>query len=421
MHSRTTIPTPTPTVATVTMGYGHLRAAAALSDHWAVEIGLADHPPWCGPFERLLWSTARRGYHTLSRLSQGASHHGVMAPVLDRLTRIEHDRRTATGIAKPPFPVRFLDRLIRSGFGSTLGRRLDGDRSPLVATFYANAIAAAHHGRTPVACVVTDSDIHRVWAPRHPAASRIHYLVPHRVTADRLRSYGVRDDRLHVTGFPLPPELVGSVDLDILDRRCSKRRRRLTAGAGDPVTVVFAVGGAGAQAHRARHLIRELAPEIAAGRLRLALVAGTHAGVARQFHRWLRRTPGPDLVAGAIEVLFEPRFVDYYRTFNRLLASADLLWTKPSELVFYGALGLPLVLEAPVGDHERRNRELVIGEGVAVDRPADSDVAGWIGHRLRTGWFDNAAANGRCRLDARGIHAITTFVRTELYDRFTGV
>ena len=61
------------------------------------------------------------------------------------------------------------------------------------------------------------------------------------------------------------------------------------------------------------------------------------------------------------------------------------------ELVFYGALGLPLVLEPPVGAHEVRNRDLVVSAGVGCDRPTPGTIASWIAARLDDGWFARVA------------------------------
>ena len=34
-----------------------------------------------------------------------------------------------------------------------------------------------------------------------------------------------------------------------------------------------------------------------------------------------------------------------------MLRETDVLWTKPSELCFYPALGIPLIMSAPLGAH----------------------------------------------------------------------
>jgi hypothetical protein len=407
---------PAPTVAAISMGYGHLRAAAALAERWGVVLAAADRAPLSCAAERLLWGLARNGYHLLSRLSQHPRWRRVMEPALDRLTAIDPGRHGADG-GRPPVSVRVLAGLVDLGFGAGLGRRA---RSPLVTTFYASAFAAERHGPGPVACVVTDSHVHRVWAPHRPATCDIHYLVPVSGTADCLAGYGVRRELIRVTGFPLPPGLVGSAAEELLERNLAERTGRLTAAGSRPLRITVAVGGAGAQADRVVDLVRELRDELAARRVRLDLVAGTHRRIGRRFRRLVedgRRSGLPD---DSLRVLSTRDFLEAYRGFNRLLAETDVLWTKPSELVFYAALGLPLVLEPPVGDHERHNRRLVVGAGAAVDRPPAGETAAWLARRRADGWFLAAASAGRGALPAGGTEAIATYCSEELYGRFTG-
>jgi hypothetical protein len=406
------------------MGYGHLRAAAARADHWETVLVEADREPFADATDRLVWSLARRGYHSLSRLSQRGAARTALARLLDRITAIDDDE-----LAPDPNthrPVRILDTLIRRGFGKTLGHRLDRRGAPAVATFYANAIAAERHSSVPVACVVTDSHVHRVWVERRPETGRIRYLVPVPGTQSCLIRYGVSPDRIRVTGFPLPPELVGSPRLEILERNLSARLSRLRCRTrneakqtAQPLRLAVAVGGAGAHADHARDLLHGLDACLRTGRLRLTLVAGTHRWVARRFARWTREAIGRGLPAEAVEILADDGFLDYYRRFNRLLADTDILWTKPSELVFYAGLGLPLILEAPVGDHERHNRALVTGLGVAVDRPPSDELDPWLSQMMRTGWFAGAARRGRDGLDARATHTIASYCSSELYGEFT--
>ncbi len=400
------------------MGYGHLRAAAALAERWNVPVDAADRAPLSSAAERLVWGLARSAYHSLSRLSQHPRWRGVMGPALDRLTSI--DPSPPTGGERPPASVRVLARLVDLGFGDGLGRRASGPGTPIVTTFYATALAAERHGRGPVACVVTDSHVHRVWAPLRPATSRIHYLVPTAGTADCLAGYGVRRELLRVTGFPLPPGLVGSGGEDVLERNLAERVRRLTGVSSGPLRITVAVGGAGAQSDRVVELVRELRDELAGGRVRLALIAGTHRRIGRRFHRLVedgRRSGLPD---DSLRVVATRDFLDTYRAFNGLLAETDILWTKPSELVFYAALGLPLVLEPPVGDHERHNRRLVVGAGAAVDRPPPGQAAAWLTGRRAEGWLLAAAAAGREGLSAEATEAIASYCSNELYERFTG-
>jgi hypothetical protein len=405
-------------VAAITMGYGHLRAAAALADHWRVPLELADRPPLCPPAEQRVWGVARRAYHGLSRWSQTRVRGSIFEPALDRLTAID----SGSGGLGSSLPVALLDALIRLGLGRRLARRLEDRAIPLVATFYANAIAAERHGAECIALVVTDSDIHRIWAPRNPAETRIHFLVPADSARRRLSRYGVPNGQIHLTGFPLPGELVGGDDLGILDANLARRIARLTSvrnGAGSAPRIVFSVGGAGTRSETGRRLLRELGDDLRRNRLRLTLSAGTHAEIAGRFRRWRSDFDLDRLAPGTVEILYHSEFGEAYRRFNRTLADADILWTKPGELVFYGALGLPLVLEPPVGAHEVRNRDLVVSAGVGWDRPTPGTIASWIAARLDDGWFVRAAEHGRRELPATGTSAIAAFVSTKLNNRFT--
>jgi UDP-N-acetylglucosamine:LPS N-acetylglucosamine transferase len=193
-----------------------------------------------------------------------------------------------------------------------------------------------------------------------------------------------------VTGFPLPPSLVGGRDGAALRRNLAARLPRLDPrgafrdarreeiarelgmpadGPAGPPTIVYAVGGAGAQVGLARTIVLALREGLRSGAVRLVLVAGTRERVAASLRGFVDEAG----VAGSATVLFESEFDAYLARFNEALAAADILWTKPSELTFYAALGLPLLLSPPLGVHEARNRAWAASLGAAVDA---SDVRG---------------------------------------------
>src|SRR5262245_59473071 len=148
-----------------------------------------------------------------------------------------------------------------------------------------------------------------MWAPLEPARTRIHYFAPSARAQRRLRAYGVPAERIEVTGFPLPHELLGGPELRGLQRNLAARLVRLDpegsfraqfrdelehflgqlpeAEGRRPPLVTFAVGGAGAQADLARKFLPSFRFALDAGRLRLALVAGIRPVVAEKFREWL--------------------------------------------------------------------------------------------------------------------------------------
>src|ERR1700742_1820822 len=136
----------------------------------------------------------------------------------------------------------------------------------LVTTFYSPAVLADYHGYDRVFCVVTDSDVNRVWAPIKPQTSKIHYFAPSGRVVRRMRSYGVPKEQIELTGFPLPHSLVGGIEAPTLRANLAARIARLDPMSAfrrqysadleafgpipdpdGPPHLVFAVGGAGAQ------------------------------------------------------------------------------------------------------------------------------------------------------------------------------
>lgn len=421
-----------PIVAAVDMGYGHLRAARAIADALGSEVLRADIAPIADTEEQRLWQTARRIYEITSRTSQLPGLLGApLRALLDGITSIPplHPHRD---LSNPDWGARSLDRLIRRGLGRGLAARLAETRTPLVTTFFSIAIAAAAHGARDVYCVATDSDLARSWAPLDPRASNITYLVPTRRARKRLLAYGIARDRIEVTGFPLPHELVGGPELPTLAQNLGARLVRLDPKGffreqlgGDlqrflgalpsepkrPPLAAFAVGGAGAQADLARTLLRSLRPLIEEGRLRLCLVAGARPEIAAKFAEWARAAGFEPHLGGGVEILEAPDVDSYFDRFHALLAETDLLWTKPSEMVFFGALGLPLVLTRPMGVHERYNRRWAIENGPGLDQRDTRHAGDWLREYLAEGTLAAAAWFGYLRLPKQGLYRIVERVR----------
>lgn len=425
----------TPAVVAVEMGYGHLRAGRPLADALGTEVLQVDRAPLVAPGEERLWRRVRRGYEAVSRLSQLPLAGAPLRWALDAITDIPrlHPYRD---LSAPTRGARTLDRLVRRGLGEGLLEHLRRTGAPLLTTFYSPAIAADRAGHAPVFCVVTDSDINRIWAPVEPARTRIRYLVPTRRAARRLRAYGVPEDRIAFTGFPLPDALVGGPALEALRRNLAARIVRLDPSGevrrsmpeelahflgplpreeeGRPPLVAFAVGGAGAQAGLARRFLPGFRRALERGAIRIALVAGVRPDVEAAFRELLADAGMEGLAPadgrGPIEILRAPSFSEYYDRFNALLARTDVLWTKPSELTFYGALGLPLVLGPPVGVHERYNRRWARESGAGLKQRDPRFAAEWMADWLSDGVLAAAAWAGYMRLPKFGLQRILEIV-----------
>jgi len=409
------------------MGYGHLRAAHSLADALGTHVLHVDRPPLAGPEEQRLWQTSRRAYELTSRASQLPVIGPPLQAALDALTRIPHlypyrDLSAAT------LEALSLERLIRKGLGSGLVEHLRQTGAPLLTTFFAPALSANDAGLETIYCLVTDVDIHRVWVPVHPERSRIQYLAPSRRALKRLRSYGVAREQIEYTGFPLPHELLGGPDLPVLRRNLAARLVRLDRKKvfrsqtrneihhflgdlpadqeGVPPLLTFTVGGAGAQAELARELLRSLKPLIEENRLRLCLMAGIRREIAAKFHQWIEEAGLASRLGSSITVVVEETLEEYFPRFNAILAETDILWSKPSEITFYGALGLPLVLAPPVGVHEGYNRRWAIENGGGLKQRHPGYAGYWMREWLAEGTLAAAAWFGFLRFPKFGLYQI---------------
>jgi UDP-N-acetylglucosamine:LPS N-acetylglucosamine transferase len=394
-----------PVVAAIDMGYGHLRPAAALADELGTQVACMDAPPLGGPEDRAFWVRVRALYEPLTRLSQirfvGLPARGA----LRLLTRIPP--LTADGdLSGPTQGTRWMARAAASGVGRQLASYLAATGAPLLATFYAAAVLAEIHGARGLHCVVTDSDVNRVWAPPESRSTRITYFTPADETRRRLLAYGVPKDRVHVTGYPLPGALVGRTRTE-LERNLSARVERL-AGKGAPPLIAFTIGGAGAQVPLATRIIAGIERPLRDGSLRLGLVAGRRPEVAGALQRALaaRGLSGHP----SVELVFDPDFFAYLRRFNALLARTDALWSKPSELVFFAALGLPFISAPPVGMHEVANLRWGSERGAALTQADPARCGEWLLRWLREGTLAKAAEAGM-RLPQAGVYEIADAMR----------
>jgi hypothetical protein len=416
----------TPTIVAVAMGYGHLRPAHALADLLGTEVLEADQPPLAtGVDEQRTWARTRFNYENLTRLSQLPIVGRPLSPLLGALTAIP-PLYPARDLSNPTWPVHLVERMAARGLGRGLVDYLRRTHTPLLTTFFVPALIADKAHDVDVRCVVTDSDINRVWAPMHPKTTRISYFAPSTRVVRRLVAYGVPKERIRYTGFPLPHELMGGPSQPVAKENLLRRLSRLDSDgtfrlrfgdeversvgplppADGPPCVTFAVGGAGAQAEMVDRFLPGLAPALRAGQLRLRLIAGVRREVAERFERAIERAQLDRVLGVAVEVLLAPDLPSYFRMFNAALADTDALWTKPSELSFFAALGLPLVLAPPVGEHERLNARWAVEHGAALKQHAPEGAAHWLGDWLADGTLAQAAWSGFRSLPKQGLYEI---------------
>ena len=412
-------------IVSVDMGYGHQRAAYPFRDIAFERIITANTDACVSPKERALWAKFQAVYEGISRAQK--------IPIIGPWIWRAYDRFQAISphypfrdLSKPSIGSSRLHSLIRRGFGaSVVTCTREREDLPFLSTFYAVALAADYAGRRDVFCVITDSDINRVWVANDPKKSRVNYLAPTALSRVRLLQYGVADERIFVTGFPLPEENLATARedlarrLEILDAKGTFRARyRAALGqpapatiskgekAGRALSITFAVGGAGAQAETARDILDSLARSLKERRMRLNLVAGVRQDVRDYFMAIIRERGLEPELGKSVRVLFTATKDEYFPTFNALMRETDVLWTKPSELCFYAGLGIPIVMSSPLGAHEERNQTALMRAGAGYRQEDPRTAVEWLSDWTQNGLLAIGAFNGYLHVPNRGTENI---------------
>ena len=430
-------------VAAADMGLGHKRAAWPLRRLGAGGVHITGSEASTGKPERLLWDRLRGAYERVSRINRIPVVGNVLFSLYDRIQAIP-SAYPFRDLSRPTAQVGFLYSLLKKGLGSSLLEVMRQRPLPLLSTFYVPTLAADENHWGRVYCVICDADVNRVWVAKDPKKSRVEYLVPCGKALRRLKEYGVPDERIYMTGFPLPLELTGDENLDLLRRNLGRRLARLDPNdrfwplhrqsvehflgpeqcppkkgrTAEPVTVTFAVGGAGAQKEIAAAALSSLAPRIAAGEYRLNLVAGVRNEVRNYFAEAAERAatlhPG---AAEGIRVVYGETDAAYFEAFAEALHDTDVLWTKPSELSFYSGLGLPIVMAPTIGAQEERNREWLLEVQAGIDQKDPRYAAEWLADLLADGRLAEAAWDGFLKARKYGTYKIEELLRTGAMSR----
>ena len=406
-------------VVAVDMGYGHQRAAYPLKDlaHGGKVIN-ANVYEGIPEEDVKIWHQSQRFYNFISRFKN--------FPILGKIAFDLFDRFQA--IAKF-YPKRDLSRpnlqllssiiLIKKGWGKHFVEKIKKKDIPLITTFFVPAYMAEIHGfSSDIYLLVCDADISRAWAPYKPNFSKIKYLAPNHRVVERLKLYGVPEDKIFLSGFPLPLENIGDEKLSILredfcvrlanldpeHKHIGKYKESLTKGLNQEdlycraekrrLSLTFAVGGAGAQKDLGIAIVKSLAEKITSKKIHINLIAGIHNDVNCFFESNIKKLGLSEEIGRGIEIIFGANKEEYFKKFNNTLRKTDILWTKPSELSFYSGLGMPIIVAPPIGSQEKFNKKWLLATGAGIEQEDPKYANEWIFDWLEEGIFMESAISG---------------------------
>jgi len=420
-------------VIAVTMGYGHQRAAYPLKDIAHEGIITANDYPGIPKKDQRVWKQSRSFYEFISRLKHIPLIGEGIFDFYDKHFQSIDPFYPRRDLSEASFQIKQMYRLMRNGWGKHLIDYLNHENIPMVTTFFVPAFFAEFHNfKNEIYVVATDTDISRTWAPLESKKSRIKYFAPTRRALKRLQEYGIREENIFLTGFPLPKENVGGKKMNVLKSALGKRICKLDpkyiyqkkyektildnlpAGCVPkhlerPLTITFAVGGAGAQREIGETIVKSLHKHIAQGQVKINLVAGVRNEIYKFFEKVLRDN---NLLKdkSKAEIIYSVSFHNYIDQFNKALLETDILWTKPSELSFYCGLGIPIIMAPPIGAQEHFNHSWLETINAGKDQLDPKYTHQWLFDWLDSGWLAEAAMEGFLDAEKFGTYNVESII-----------
>ncbi len=405
------------------MGYGHQRTAYPLRDiAFGDKVINANSYTGIPQKDKKFWNQTRSLYEFISRFKKVPFLGDLLFSFLDSFQKIlsYYPERDLSG---QDFVLKNIFSFIRKGWGQDLVERLKKNPLPLISTFFTPAFMAEEFKYpNQIYCVVCDTDINRSWVSLDPKKSKIKYFAPCTWVRDRLKLYGVNSESIFLTGYPLPKENIGK-DMEILkeDMRHriinldpNKKYRKLyqpliksflgklPEKSNHPLTIMFSIGGAGAQKEIPLKAINSLKEKIKERKLRFIIAVGVREELRKYFADNIKGLK----LDGWVHVLSGITTDEYFKTFNEMIRETDILWTKPSELSFYAGLGVPIVIAPTIGSQEDFNKKwlLHVGAGVSQENPEYADQ--WLYDSLNAGDLAEVAMRGLIEIEKMGTYNI---------------
>ncbi len=420
-------------VITADMGYGHQRTAYALRDLAPDgRVINANNYPGIPQKDKKFWAATRSSYEFISRIRRIPIVGIFLFLFMDSFQRIldYYPKRDMSGVS---FRLKNIFYLIRKGWGRDLVEKLKENPLPMVSTFFTPAfVAEEYQYPNRVYCVVCDADTNRDWVPLEPQKSRITYLAPNTWVRDRLKLYGVRPDHIALTGYPLPKENLGA-NQEIVKRDLAYRLLNLDPNGryrelysplikkyvgglpqlpNHPLTLLFSIGGAGAQKEIALAIVNSLKKQIKAKKIKVIISIGIRQELRSYFARNLKGLAQGDWV----QILSGSTMAEYFEAFNKAIRTTDILMTKPSELSFYAGLGLPIIIQPPIGSQEDFNKRWLMHIGAATLQENPVYTNEWLFDMLAAGDFAEMAMQGFVEIENMGVYNIEKVIAGKKYE-----
>ncbi len=323
-------------ILSASVGAGHLRAAEAM------ELAVKELAPRAGVTNLDVLTCATAAFRRI-----------YAQAYLDLVNRAPHLLGWFYDMTdKAPSPARRTDRLRMLVQRASIGKLdpiLKGQGGPwdaiinthfLPAELFARLRRKNRSLKTPQFTVVTDFDAHGMWV-NEPTD---HYFVATEEAALTLGSWGIRRDRVSVTGIPIHARFAKPVD-----RHAARAKHGLSLDL--PVVLLLAGGfGVGPIEQLFTAALEIPAP------MHLCVVAGKNIKLKDS----LEKIPIPKRHRATV--------MGFTKDMDELMAAADVVVTKPGGLTTSETLarGAAMAIVNPIPGQESRNSDYLLEHGAAI-------------------------------------------------------
>lgn len=352
---------------------------------------------------------------------------------LNSLSRWFYEKKRSDNVEKkdrsrPDVQTLKLEGFFRRGLGGCMNSRVLTRALPVISSHPVAALAADHMDYSLNYCIISNADMERWWVRANPRDSRVVYFVPCGRAVKRLRSFGVPDERIYLTGYPFPRKVLGGPGLEVLKADLGRRlilldpRNRFWPLHGRNVRFFLSEPPApeatrhltltlsleGQDELRIKSILAGLAPLLKERSLSVIAGCGSSMTVLTALQGAIADTG----TAGLVTILYQERDEDYYEILCDALRETDILWTQATELSFASGLGIPLVIMPPATlAHVYNGRWLQETRG-GMNEGDLSKAGTWLMELVNSGALAEAAWGGFLKGRKYGTYKIEEILRT---------
>jgi processive 1,2-diacylglycerol beta-glucosyltransferase len=187
--------------------------------------------------------------------------------------------------------------------------------------------------------VVTDFDVHCLWTQKNVDM----FFLPTNEAASRLAAFGVRKDRIHVTGIPVPNKIKIELDKKAVRRKLNLDENKFT------IFVMSGGYGVGDVSYTSDEILSNCGENV-------QIIALNEKNDAYKKYMKKVKERNPDRI-----VTFDDNKVHV-----SYMAASDVVITKADGMILAEclAMGLPVICANPIPGEEERNIEYLVEKGV---------------------------------------------------------